>query len=170
MAKSHAPKVVKFSNILMKKQSILVVFLAILGACQGNDATQNSSKEGSVAAPQNAPLPNTPELVVRAWETEVAQNEFALARQLSIGEALATVVAIDSSNLISKEPMEPYTPNFLEITCQEKGNEAVCNCVVDDGISPLRYQYYLIRQNGQWYLDHVSEPVEEKIVNKKPQK
>lgn len=154
----------------MKKLSFAAIFIALLTACQNSEGTQNNSNPSAVSAPQNAPLPNTPELVVRAWETEVAQNEFALARQLSIGEALSTVRAIDSSNLISKEPMEPYTPQFLEIQCQENGDAAVCNCVVDDGISPLRYQYYLIRQEGQWYLDHVSEPTEEKIVNKKPKK
>ena len=46
--------------------------------------------------------------------------------------------------------------------------------LLEDAIGQLKCVYYLVRQNGQWYLqDASSEPVEKakptKVVNKKPE-
>ncbi len=139
-------------------------------ACKKGDKTQ--SAQNAIAAPA-APieLPKTPEAVVRTWEAQVEQNQFALAKLISTGKTLETVVSLDSTNNIERIP--PSNTKILSIACEEKGEKATCDCMLEDSEGKIQCKYFLIRQNGQWMLqDAESEPVENapKMVNQKPSK
>ena len=154
------------------KNSIAVasasLFIFFATACHNGDTT-------STASLTNAPtiqLPNTPEEVVKTWEGEIAQNQFASAKLISIGKTLETVVSLDSTHHI--EPIPPSSTKILNIACQTEGDKSECDCLLEDAIGQLKCVYFLVRQNGQWYLqDANSEPVEpepSEKVNKKPVK
>lgn len=143
--------------------------LAIV-ACKKGDKAQTA--QNTVPAPI-APieLPKTPEAVVRTWEAQVEQNQFALAKLISTGKTLETVVSLDSTNNIERIP--PSNTKILSITCAEKGEKATCDCMLEDSEGKIQCKYFLLRQNGQWMLqDAESEPVEDapKMVNQKPTK
>lgn len=145
------------------------VALAIV-ACKKGDKTQTT--QNAIAAPA-APieLPKTPEAVVRTWEAQIEQNQFALAKLISTGKTLETVVSLDSTNNIQNIP--PSNTKILSIACTEKGEKATCDCMLEDSEGKIQCKYFLLRQNGQWMLqDAESEPVEDapKMVNQKPTK
>jgi hypothetical protein len=60
----------------------------------------------------------------------------------------------------------------VSIACEEKGDKATCDCLLEDSEGKIQCKYFLLRQNGQWFLqDADSEPVEDvpsKMVNQKP--
>ena len=149
-----------------------IFFVAALTvvACKKGDKTQTA--QNTVTAPA-APieLPKTPEAVVRTWEAQVEQNQFALAKLISTGKTLETVVSLDSTNNIERIP--PSNTKILSIACAEKGDKATCDCLLEDSEGKIQCKYFLLRQNGQWMLqDAESEPVEDmpKMVNQKPSK
>lgn len=155
----------------MRNFSYIIVIAALaVVACKKGDKTQTSQ---NTATEQTAPieLPKTPEAVVRTWEAQVGQNQFALAKLISTGKTLATVISLDSTHNIQSIPSN--TTNILSIDCAEKGEKATCNCLLQDEIGKIQCKYFLLRQNGQWFLqDAESEPVEDvpALVNQKPTK
>jgi hypothetical protein len=150
-------------NIVFVSSIVLTTF-----ACNNNNKlTPNQSI--SVSEPAKIELPNTPELVVRMWETQIAQNQFGLAKQISTGKTLETVVSLDSSNAM--EPSAAYIPTFEQFACKEEGDKATCDCIIDDNIGQLKCTYFLVKSKGQWLLqDANSEPLEKLNINKKPSK
>ena len=143
---------------------ILAVFITVT-ACKKGEKTQNSLTTQNLAIK----LPNTPEDVIRTWEMQIGQNQFALAKLISTGKALETVDFIDTANIMA--PITPTTPRILSMDCKEKGDNATCDCVLEDNEGKIKCRYFLLRQNGQWYLrDADSEPIEEipKHINQKP--
>jgi hypothetical protein len=155
-------------NIVLVSSIILTTF-----ACKNNN-TQTLNQPLTASETTKIELPNTPEMVVRTWETQIAQNQYVLAKQISTGKTLETVVSLDSSN--NMEPATAYTPKFQQFTCKIEGNKATCNCIIDDNIGQLKCQYFLVKANGQWLLEDAnSEPIEIDSksvlnVNKKPSK
>ena len=152
-----------FSNILFIAALVAVV------ACKRGDKNQPAQTTIEQTAPIE--LPKTPEAVVRTWEAQIEQNQFALAKLISIGKTLETVVSLDSTNQI--ERIQPMNTKILSITCDEKGEKATCDCLLEDTEGKIQCKYFLLRQNGQWMLqDADSEPVEDapKLVNQKPSK
>jgi hypothetical protein len=147
-----------------------ILLFAILAtvACKRGDNTQTSTNTTTEVAPIE--LPKTPEAVVRTWETQVEQNQFALAKLISTGKTLETVVSLDSTNQM--EPIPPSNTKILSIACEEKGEKATCDCLLEDSEGKIQCKYFLLRENGQWFLqDAASEPIEEnlpKLVNQKP--
>lgn len=146
-----------------------IIFVAALAvvACKKGDKTQTSQNSLTQAVPIE--LPKTPEGVVRTWEAQIEQNQFALAKLISTGKTLETVISLDSTNNIQRIP--PSDNKILSIVCEEKGDKATCNCLLEDSEGKIQCKYFLLRQNGQWLLqDAESEPVEEtpKMVNQKP--
>ena len=146
----------------MRKIAIASIIITTF-ACNKADKTQSSQ---ATTTPAKIELPSTPEAVIRMWETGIAQNQFNLAKLISTGKTLETVVTLDSSNSIV--PSKPYMPQFRDMVCKETGDKAVCDCLLDDDFGQLKCQYFLIRKDGQWLLqDAISEPIETN-VNKKP--
>ena len=148
-----------------------ILFAAALTvvACKKGDKPQTA--QNSVTTPAPIELPKTPEAVVRTWEAQVEQNQFALAKLISTGKTLETVVSLDSTNNIERIP--PSNTKILSIVCAEKDDEATCDCLLEDSEGKIQCKYFLLRQNGQWMLqDAESEPVENapKMVNQKPSK
>ena len=145
--------------------AVASIFLLVffMSACHNSDkSTASSTPETSAIQ-----LPNTPEDVVKTWESQISANQFADAKRISSGKALETVVSLDSTHRI--EPIAPGSSNILEIACRTEGDKSECDCLLEDDMGQLKCIYYLLRLNGQWYLqDASSEPVEN--VNKKPVK
>ncbi|MBL7813655.1 MAG: hypothetical protein JNL70_01530 [Saprospiraceae bacterium] len=143
---------------------LLLCFFAV--ACKQGDTNASSSN----ASTRTIQLPNTPEDVVKTWESQIGQNQFAEAKLISTGKALETVVSLDSTYHIEK--IAPSSSKVLSISCRTEGDKSECDCVLEDAVGQLKCVYYLQRQNGQWYLqDASSEPIDSepvKTVNKKP--
>ena len=153
-------------NSIAAVSAILCIFLAT--ACKNGDTSATSTTANATAIQ----LPNTPEDVVKTWENQIGQNQFATAKLISTGKTLETVVSLDSTNHI--EPIAASSTKILSIACNTQGDKSECDCLLEDAIGQLKCVYYLVRQNGQWYLqDASSEPVEPekptKVVNKKPE-
>ena len=156
------------------KNIVLVTSIALTTFACKNNNTPTLTQPTTASETTKIELPNTPESVVRTWETQIAQNQYGLAKQISTGKTLETVVSLDSSN--SMEPSVAYLPKFQQITCKEVGDKATCDCVIDDNIGQLNCTYFLVKTKGQWLLqDANSEPIETASksainVNKKPSK
>jgi hypothetical protein len=150
-------------NLISVASASLIFFFAT--ACKNGDTnTLASSNQPTVQ------LPNTPEDVVRTWESQIGQNQFDAAKLISTGKTLEAVVSLDSTHHI--QAMAPSSIKIINIACQTEGDKSKCDCLQEDAIGQLKCVYYLIRQNGQWYLqDADSEPVESapvEKINKKP--
>jgi hypothetical protein len=156
------------------KNIVLVTAIALTTFACKNNNTPTLTQPIIASEPTKIVLPNTPELVVRTWETQIAQNQYGLAKQISTGKTLETVVSLDSSNAM--KPSDSYVPKFQQITCKEEGDKATCDCIIDDNIGQLSCTYFLVKSKGQWLLqDANSEPIETVSkstinVNKKPSK
>lgn len=155
----------------MRHFSYIVLLAALFSviACKRGEKTQTAQNNITETAPIE--LPKTPEAVVRTWESQIEQNQFALAKLISVGKTLETVVELDSTNSMQKIP--PSGTKIVNIACAEKGDKATCDCLLEDSEGKIQCTYFLSRQNGQWYLeDAASEPVEEVepkfLVNQKP--
>ena len=141
--------------------AFLIIFFVI--ACQNGDHTASTTPTNLTAVQ----LPNTPEEVIKTWESQIGENQFAEAKLISTGKALETVVSLDSTHRI--EPIAASSTNILNIACRTEGDKSECNCLLEDAVGQLKCTYYLLRLNGQWYLqDATSEPVEN--INKKPER
>ena len=139
------------------------LFVFFMSACHSRDQSAASSTPETSAVQ----LPNSPEDVVKTWESQVGENQFAEAKLISTGKALETVVSLDSTHRI--EPIAPASSTILEIACRTEGDKSECDCLLEDAVGQLKCTYFLLRLNGQWYLqDATSEPVEN--ANKKPVK
>jgi hypothetical protein len=99
-------------------------------------------------------LPNTPELVVKAYEKSVANNDFGLARRLSTGKSLEYVNTLDS--LYRIDPEGARKNNILEIKCREKNEKADCDCVIEEADGKSAIKHFLIKQSGQWLVKDVN--------------
>jgi cell division protein FtsN len=156
------------------KNIVLVTAITLTTFACKNKNTESLNQPLTASEPTKIALPNTPEEVVRTWETQIAQNQYGLAKQISTGKTLETVVSLDSSN--SMVASIAYIPKFQQITCKEEGDKATCDCVIDDNIGQLNCTYFLVKTKGQWLLqDANSEPIEAAAktavnVNKKPSK
>ena len=143
---------IRMKNFIAVTTAFLIIFSAI--SCKNSDTTAKVS-----SAPVAIPLPNTPEDVVRTWETQIGLNQFADAKLISIGKTLETVVSLDSTNRMDK--ITPSTSKILSIVCKTEGDKSQCDCLLEDAVGQLTCKYYLVQQNGQWYLqDADSAPVE----------
>ncbi|MDZ7880194.1 MAG: hypothetical protein U5L45_21135 [Saprospiraceae bacterium] len=157
----------------MKHLSHIVLFAVVLSviACKRGEKIQTAPNTLTETAPIE--LPKTPEAVVRTWESQIEQNQFALAKLISIGKTLEAVIGLDSTNNMQQIP--PSGTKILSIACSEKGDKATCDCMLEDTEGKIQCKYFLSRQSGQWYLeDAASEPVEDTspkfLVNQKPVK
>ncbi len=137
----------------MRKILTVIVLSAgtfILTCCNREDRAPNHVGTESV---RPVVLPNTPELVVKAYEKSVANNDFGLARRLSMGESLAYVNTLDS--LYRIDPEGARKNNILEIKCREKNEKADCDCIIEEAEGKSAFKHFLIKQSGQWLVKEV---------------
>ncbi len=150
----------------MKKSTAVAsafLFIFFVIACQNGDQHASTSPANLMAIQ----LPNSPEDVIKTWESQVGENQFAEAKLISTGKALETVVSLDSTHHI--EPIAPSSTKIINIACRTEGDKSECDCLLEDAVGQLRCTYFLLRLNGQWYLqDATSEPVEN--INIKPER
>jgi hypothetical protein len=123
----------------------------ILTSCNREERAPNHVGNVSTHA---VVLPNTPELVVKAYEKSVANNDFGLARRLSTGETLKYVNVLDS--LYRMDPGGAIKNNILDIKCREKNEKADCDCVIEDADGKSAIKHFLIKQSGQWLVKDVN--------------
>ncbi|MEY4937998.1 MAG: hypothetical protein RIS64_4357 [Bacteroidota bacterium] len=123
----------------------------ILTSCNREDRAPNYV---STESARLVVLPNTPELVVKAYEKSVANNDFGLARRLSTGESLKYVNMLDS--LYHIEPEGARKNNILEIKCREKNEKADCDCIIEEPHGKSAFKHFLIKQSGQWLVKEVN--------------
>lgn len=155
-------------NSIAVTSALLLTFFAI--SCKNGDSNATTSTATAAAVK----LPNTPEEVVKTWENQIGQNQFADAKLISIGKTLETVVSLDSTNRI--EHIAPSSTKILSIACKTTDNKSECDCILEDAVGQLKCTYYLVQQNGQWYLQDadsapIETPKESKLMttNKKPE-
>ena len=123
---------------------LLVVFF--FGACQ-----------------QEAPLPNTPEEVLRTYQEYVDNNQFDKAILLSTpieGKRLTEMAAMFLGEL---KDSTIFQTKFLEINCSDSGDTLQCNCIMEDDYEQYEAVYQLVRLEGQWLVDAPQESELEEI-------
>ncbi|MFM2268734.1 MAG: hypothetical protein RL757_2175 [Bacteroidota bacterium] len=147
-----------FTIFIMKSYfKLLTVFSAtliatsILLSCQSDPKTPAANQ---IAAPPAIVLPSTPEEVVKMWETNYDQNNFALIEPISFGEGLKLVRANEATNQMAikkGESIGSFTPNIVQVTCEIKGENCDCICLINDpSVGKYNMKYELLRDNGQW--------------------
>ena len=136
----------------MRNITTAALFLMFF-ACKNSEKPQALQPQ-QLAEPIKIELPNTPELVVRTWEDKVSKNDYTFARLISNGEMLEFVNSLAKSDEI-RHPDEDKS-EISSIICTEKGNTANCDCILKYNSGKSAFKYYLVRNNGQWFLDDVT--------------
>jgi len=96
---------------------------------------------------------DTPESVVRQWQSHIDKNEFGQAKALSAPrtvELLSWMEGIFSE--MDSEVTVTHT-EFKSIRCKEKGDEAVCFYTIEEEGQVFQDSFILVRINGQWRVD-----------------
>ena len=99
-----------------------------------------------------------PETVVRKWQSHIDRNEFRQAMDLSTPRTIELLAWMEA--LLSEMDAESVITHteFLDLTCTEKGDKAVCYYALeDDGIRYLD-SFLLVRAEGKWLVDLPEEP------------
>lgn len=114
------------------------------------------------AKPQNATeeeaYPETPEAVIRLYQSYYDQNLFEQAKTLSTAEEakrldeLARILEAEESQDSTR-----LTTQFLELTCTVKGDSAICLCKLKDQYETYDTEYILVRKNSRWLVDKPKE-------------
>lgn len=99
-----------------------------------------------------------PEEVIRQYQGFIDLNLYEDAKKLSTpAEQLrldmeAKLMAMESSD------STVFHTTFLKINCRETGEEAMCQCVVEDEYGEYEMEFRLVKSDGVWLVD---VPVEE---------
>ena len=128
---------------------IMATLLISLSACGGDVSLETDTTVTSV----QDTFPNTPEGVVRLYQSYIDSNLFAQAQRLStprsaaLHEMMAAIVADtpSDSSLIHTQ--------FLTLNCVVQQDTAVCNCLLKDEYEEYASEYILIKSDGQWLVD-----------------
>lgn len=115
------------------------------------------------AAEQEEEQPNKPELVLRTWQKYVDNSEFAKAEALSTdsGKIFLDGLKLMEEGFAGDEAIKPVMTNFLVVRCQEKGDNATCNYVIEiEEDENVVDSVYLVRQAGQWLVDIPEDALE----------
>ena len=132
----------------MTAAAILLVF----SACKKNDKSL-ASQTNQLTEAIKIELPKTPEALVRTWEEKISKNDFAFARLISTGNTLTFVNSLAVSNDI--EHPADINSQVISIKCAEKGNTALCDCILKDEFGKTAFKYELVSNEGQWMLSDV---------------
>lgn len=139
--------------------------------CQTDSKTPPPS---SLAASTAIPLPSTPEDVVKMWETNYDQNNFAAIEPISTGESLALVRSVGETNKIAVEKgekVEAFSPEIVQVSCTPNGDLCDCVCLINDPqAGRYNMKYELVKENGQWKVANSGDEAEMNEKAKKTKK
>lgn len=127
-----------------------ILIVGLFSACGGN-VNSGADLASTEAVPDT--LPNTPEELVRLYQSYIDSNLFLQAQRLStprsaaLHEMMAAIVADtpSDSSLIHTQ--------FLSMDCVVEQDTAVCNCLLKDEYEEYASEYILVKTDGQWLVD-----------------
>lgn len=123
----------------MKKVGNLLLFI-VLFACSDTPT-----------AKQKVVLPNTPETVSKQWQLHLDNNEIDKVAVLS---STNTKEWLAENKDIFLGDNQAYQTEFLQMTCTEQEEKAMCHCVMKDETGELIEDVFLlIKINGQWLVE-----------------
>lgn len=105
--------------------------------------------------------PDSPEKVVRKWQAHIDNNEFDKAKALSsprTEQLLSWMEALLSD--MEADSAITHT-NFVDLTCRENGDKAVCHYGLEAEGQLFRDSFLLVRVEGKWLIDLPEEPAYE---------
>ncbi|MBK7409961.1 MAG: hypothetical protein IPJ40_19080 [Saprospirales bacterium] len=104
---------------------------------------------------------NSPESVVRQWQSHVDHNEFEKAKVLSAPrtEALLSWMEVLLSEMDADSVVTQT--DFKEINCKESGDKAVCYYTMEEEGQTFYDSFLLVRIDGKWLVDLPEEALYE---------
>jgi hypothetical protein len=136
-------------------------------ACGNTDKTQ-AFQPNHLSEPIKIDLPKTPETVVRTWEEKINKNDFTFARLISAGNTLDFVNSLAISKDI--EQSADIHSEVMSIKCVEKGNTAICDCILKDAYGKTAFKYNLVFNSGQWLITDVVPDAEQPPIEQMTKK
>jgi len=110
-------------------------------------------------------LAQTPEGIVRQYQSYLDKNEFDKAKRVSTAaeqERLELLKGIITGELLESSTM---TTTFIDLDCNEVGNKAFCvGKYAEDG-ETFQDTFYLEKVDNQWLVT-ITEEVDEPIIIK----
>lgn len=105
-------------------------------------------------------LPETPEAVIRKYQSYYDKNKFEEAKTLSTPREQQRLDGF--KELLESEPPDStiYTTTFLSMDCKVQADTARCVCQVQDVEEPYTTEFKLLRIKRQWLMDAPEEQVE----------
>lgn len=123
----------------MKKVGSFLLFI-LLVACSDTPTVKNKEV-----------LPNTPETVSKQWQLYLDNNELDKVAALS---STSTKEWLAENKDIFLGDNQAYQTRFLQMTCTEQGEKAMCHCVMKDETGELIEDVFLlVKINGQWLVE-----------------
>ncbi len=130
----------------MRHYFILGLLSLLLFSCQ--DEPKDADADALVA-----PLPNTPEAVVRDYQACMDSNRFERAALLSTpdGKDMLSMLA----EIMAGDPPDSSIVNtqILSMNCTTVADTARCQCQLKDEYEEYQSLFRLIRMEGQWLVD-----------------
>lgn len=111
------------------------------------------------ACQSEAPLYETPEASLRAYQRFIDNNEFEAAKSLSTPREQRRLETM--SKIIFEDDLDSTVLNtrFLQLQCVEQGDTATCRCEIEDQYERYSEQFRLIKIAGQWKVDAPDEEI-----------
>ncbi|MFK7935683.1 MAG: hypothetical protein AB8G22_19370 [Saprospiraceae bacterium] len=142
----------------MRFITLLVLAIFFLLSCQTDSTEQR---------PENVleKLAQTPEGIVRQYQSYLDKNEFDKAKRVSTAaeqERLEMIKGIITGELLESSTM---TTAFIDLNCKEDGNKAFCiGKYAEDGEN-FQDTFYLEKVDNQWLVT-ITEDVDEPVIIK----
>lgn len=129
----------------MKINKILFYLAAVLAAL--------------VACKQEESKPETPEEVLKQYQSNIDQNKFGEARALSTPAGRQWLTELEA--IISNEQVDSTVldTRFLSLSCEGAGDTLICSCVLEDQYEQYTAVYRLVSLEGQWLVDAPEEDI-----------
>lgn len=130
----------------MRHYLILGLLSLLLFSCQ--DEPKDAEAEALMA-----PLPNTPEAVVREYQACIDSNRFERAALLSTPEGKDMLSML--AEIMAGDPPDSSIVNtqILSMNCTTVADTARCQCQLKDEYEAYQSLFKLIRMEGQWLVD-----------------
>ncbi len=112
-----------------------------------------------IGCKREEPKPETPEEVLRHYQSYIDKNKFEEARALSTSAGqqwLSELEAIISNEQVDSTVLET---KFLSLSCAGPGDTLTCSCVLEDQYERYTAEYRLVRIQGQWLVDAPEEDI-----------
>jgi hypothetical protein len=174
------------NNFFLKINILVLILTSALFACKNDPKEQKNTETPSVAPA--ATLPNTPETVVRTWQTDIDHNQFEEAKALSTDRMKGYIERVIMAVTASDAAIINTDLQNLQCTTEADSSKAVCiySVVTLDTIATPPYpkgtkllgkahvlennftdKFNLVKQNGQWLIDNDKDAELQNILNGK---